>query len=255
MRARAPSASGRRASTWGSCAAFGGRRPGRRARARSRTQAGRGRVPPGRTAACGHGGASRRGRSRRPGRVRRRSARSSRRAICSTGRRRASARRRIVRVARKRPCSSTSPGISSGGDSGRSSPSPTNVRWTPTSRSGCALANSTASAVAGMAGMIEALVSAPCSKHSMVARTVSADAPKSSACRTIRMRLASFCFVPSTRTNRLSAACTRPSSTRGGTRCCRRFAPFLELHAEDHLAALARPRASSSVTQRLRRWS
>ena len=35
--------------------------------------------------------------------------------------------------------------------------------------------------VAGIPGMIEALVSAPCSKHSIVARTVSSEVPKSSA--------------------------------------------------------------------------
>ena len=45
-------------------------------------------------------------------------------------------------------------------------------------------ANAIASAVAGARGMIVALVIAPGSKQSIVARTVSADAPKSSALRT-----------------------------------------------------------------------
>src|SRR5207248_1976681 len=40
---------------------------------------------------------------------------------------------------------------------------------------------------AGMVGMIVALVSAPRSKHSMVARTVSSSCPKSSALRMIGM--------------------------------------------------------------------
>ncbi len=107
--------------------------------------------------------------------------------ICATGSRRASARSRTVRVGRKRPSSSTRPGISSGSDSGRSSPSPTKVRCTPTSTAGCSRAYATASAVAGIAGMRETLVRAPRSRHSMVACTVSFDAPKSSACRTMRI--------------------------------------------------------------------
>ena len=50
-----------------------------------------------------------------------------------------------------------------------------------------ARANSMARAVAGMAGIMVALVSPPRSKHSTVPRSVSSDMPKSSAVRTMRM--------------------------------------------------------------------
>ena len=185
---------------------------------RSRTQAGRGRVLPGRTAACGHGGASRRGRSRRPGRARREICAVISRAICSTGRRLASARSRTRPRREEAPVSSTSPGISSAGTAVARRPRRRTSDERRRRGPDALCANSMASAVAGMAGMIEALVSAPCSKHSIVARTVSADAPKSSACRTIRMRLASSASCRARGRTGSRQACIPPTSTRGGTR-------------------------------------